>query len=469
MPEVIRALRPHQSNMRNQGQRNTLLLSAIVLPILMLIGGLLLPVHTLLGGILCVAGIGVGIFLGLAANRKRQLTNDQLDVQAQLLVDGGLGNSYLNTYKTELEKYGRSDLALEHLMKAVEVEPESPEATTQLADVLALSIASLTPTKRVIPKNLLKYASKMARKARRLNPKQYSPCSSLGMLCDTAGKHQEARKWFVKAGAKGDPAWRIKMCTSYGMEGLYEEALAQIEQVVSENNIQGWLVAYWHGMCLLKVGQYSLASSRLLQAYCHRGLKYEILDSLRQCSLMQARVLSASRFCFLAAIAMWHRSRRRSFCLFGEALLDSFTFALLRASRLCLPLTRRSRMLRKVQFRLLPPYEPEAQISMEAYHKGHMAEGLALIDRAIAATPDVPDLWGERAKFLIDAKRYDEAADACERALRGQPGHPVWTHNRSLIELLKSGKISEARRVSVTLEQKQDGSQSIAAFRRWDN
>jgi tetratricopeptide (TPR) repeat protein len=68
----------------------------------------------------------------------------------------------------------------------------------------------------------------------------------------------------------------------------------------------------------------------------------------------------------------------------------------------------------------------------------------------------------------MDAKRYDEAIEACDRALRDEPDNPLWKHNREQLDLLKQGKISETRRCLVVGKMKGDGTYTIQNFKRPD-
>jgi tetratricopeptide (TPR) repeat protein len=265
------------------------------------------------------------------------------------LAKHGAGNVYLEIFRAELVKYGRCDRAVDYLAKAVHAEPDNPDASSQLAGVLALAISSLRSTGRDVPDAQLRFAKRIALRARELNPHNYSPYSALGILCDNEGKHEEARRWFAQARNKGDPVWQIEMCTSYGMEGRFEEALHEIEQVVAQGELFAWLVPYWHGKSLFAVGRYAEATPPLLLAFHLRGLRYDLMLSVSDSLYMQGRFLSSSLFHCLEALTLWPVNKKRSGRLLAEAVVHTLVFLLTRISRFAPPLTRHIKPVLKFQ------------------------------------------------------------------------------------------------------------------------
>ena len=184
------------------------------------------------------------------------------------------------------------------------------------------------------------------------------PYAALGILRDNEGKYKEARRWFAEARDKGHPAWRIDMCTSYCMEGKFDNALHEIEQVVAEGKLFAWLIPYWHGKCLLAVGRYREAAPLLLLAFRIRGIKHDILLSISDAFYMQGRFLASAYFHCLAALALLPVNKRRSGRLLAEAILRTGIFMLTRISRSALPLTRHIAFLRKFQYSYFEPFQP---------------------------------------------------------------------------------------------------------------
>jgi hypothetical protein len=137
------------------------------------VGGCIFTVNPLVGGILCFVGF-VGSLWSLAQSElKARYLQDQLDVHAHLFAKHGVGNVYLEMFRAELAKDGRCERAVEYLMKAVDAEPESPQATAQLAGVLALGISSLGSTGRDVPAGQLRFAKRIALRAKDLNPDDF--------------------------------------------------------------------------------------------------------------------------------------------------------------------------------------------------------------------------------------------------------------------------------------------------------
>ena len=91
-----------------------------------------------------------------------------------------------------------------------------------------------------------------------LAPQSHILLGTLGILCDLEGNHERARELFRRAGEVIGLYWRLQASTSWGMEGKYSRALAEIEAAVEEG-AAGWLVASYRGRGLSSLGRYDEA------------------------------------------------------------------------------------------------------------------------------------------------------------------------------------------------------------------
>ena len=417
------------------------------------IGGCIFGAFPIIGGILCCVGFVGTIWSLLTSELEARQLQEQLDLHAHLFARRGLGNVYLEMFRRDLRRYGNCDRAVEYLAKALDAEPANAEAACHLAVILALDISTLAPTDRKIDKEQIGFAKEAASRALRLAPSDDLPYSAWGIICDVEGKHRKARQWFRKAKAKGSIGWQVEMCTSYAMEGRFSDALHEIEQVIAKGDVFAGLVPFYHGTCLFGLGRYAESTPPLMAAFHLCGLRYGLALLISDSLYMQGRCVFASLFRCLEALAVWPVNKSRSLHLVGDAVTQMCVYSLGHFSRWLLPITRHMKPILRLQYSHFPPFEPEVTLSLIAWRKGHIPAGHDLINRALAIAPDVALLWGNKACFLMQEKKYDEAITACDRALQYEPDHPSWKHNREQLDLLKKGKISNIHRCTVSVHR----------------
>ncbi|KAF8669818.1 hypothetical protein HU200_050991 [Digitaria exilis] len=79
----------------------------------------------------------------------------------------------------------------------------------------------------------------------------------------------------------------------------------------------------------------------------------------------------------------------------------------------------------------------------EEYKKGHFEEALRLYDRALAMWPDNAACRGNRAAALTGLRRFGEAVDDCQEALRIDPSYGR-AHQRLTSLHIRLGHIEDA-------------------------
>ncbi len=213
-------------------------------------GGLIFNRYPVLGGLLAVVGGVTALYSWWTSEAKVEEHENYMEAQTILLAKGGLGNAITESVQNELRKGGLAKGVAARLRKALELTPDDVETLELLSASLALVLNYqnfvLQTTEWSGLRDAIVEARSYAETGHGLAPQSLLLLSSLGILCDLEGDHEQARDHFRRAGDAGaGPTWRLYAGTSYGMEGKYPQGLAEIKKA-AEEGVTGWHVRCTH-------------------------------------------------------------------------------------------------------------------------------------------------------------------------------------------------------------------------------
>lgn len=404
----------------------------ILIPVGIVLGGvgaLIFNWYPVFGGLLIVVGVFAALYSWWVSEAKSKEHENFMEAQTALLARGGLGNALTESVNNELRKGGWAKNVAARLRRALELTPDDVETLELLSVTLALVLSfrswvlqtSLGPKFR----EAVAEAKKYAERGHALAPRSHALLNSVGILYDLESEHEQARDFFRRAGELGTGAyWRLHASTSWGMEGKYTQALAEIEKAVEEG-VKGWMVDMYHGRVLNALGRYDEAFPYLHRAYKVRGLRPELLRELEQAAYFSGRVLVAAKYQWLLGLAMLGlRNPRRGFLALLQGTITAFFAILGMLSKKLWRYTRRVPVIGRLHGRLLPPKEPEATILHTLAEREQYEAALVLARRALQIRPEDPDNHELLLMLLANTRNRDEAIATCDGAMKRWPNHP---------------------------------------------
>ena len=394
----------------------------------------------------------------ISAESQNRAVKDELELVSQLLIKSGAGNLHYERLHRDWRGFLSADQIIDSLLRILKADPKNAQVTSELAVITSLHASAHITVGREIPSELLRLAKSSAERAILLAPDDPAAYCSMGIICDCENRHDEARQWFRKARDRGAPLWQIHICTSFWMEGKFEDALREIEAAISSGTDYGWYVSFWHGICLIGVGRYSDALPKLMLAYRLRGMRPDILHAISEALYFQGEVLPHFYYACLEAFSVLPANTRRGLVLFAQGLMHASIFLTCRFSKLLLPITRKFSRLKNFQYSHFPPFEPESTLARMAGQKGHLTAAETLLDRAIKSTPDVTILWAQKAWGAAGLGRYDDAIAAYDRAIKLEPKSEMLRKSKEQVLQVKAGKIKKPR--FLIAQQNSDGTYS---------
>ena len=396
--------------------------------VLGVVGGLILGWRPLLGGLLSVVGGATALFSYWASKAQAGEYENFMEAQAVLLAKGGLGNALTESVTNELRKGGWARGVSARLRKALELTPDDVETLELLSTTLALVLSFRSWVLRTSSgprfREAIAEAKGYAEKGHELAPQSHVLLSSLGILCDLEGEHEQARDYFRRGGELGlGPYWRLHASTSWSMEGRSTQALAEVEKAVEEG-AKGYVVDFYRGRALNDLARYDEAFPYLHRAYRARGMRPELLRHLGMAANFSGRALAAAKYQCLLGFAMLRPSPRRGLVTLLLAIPISSLGVLGVLSKKLWGYTRRVPVVGRLHGRLLSPDEPEATVLLRLAGQREYDAALLLAKRALQARPDKSENHETVVMLLANTRDRSGALAACDRALKSWPNHP---------------------------------------------
>lgn len=397
--------------------------------ILGVVGGLIFNRYPVLGGLVAAVGGVTALYSWWTSEAKVKEHENYMEAQTILLAKGGLGNAITESVQNELRKGGLAKSVAARLRKALELTPDDVE-TLELLSVglaLVLNYQNFVQGKIEWPglRDAIVEARSYAERGHELAPQSFLLLSSLGILCDLEGNHDQARDHFRRAGDAGaGPTWRLYAGASYGMEGKYPQGLAEIEKAVEEG-VVGWFVDFYHGRALNNVGRFDEAFGYLHRSYEVRGKVPELLKQLALAAMNSGRTLTAARYDWLMEFTLARRHGKERFRALLLSTRRLILAVLLALSKKLWPYTRCVPILGHLQVRFLPPDSPEALFVLHLASEGKHDAALLLARRALHLMPENFRNHESVVVLLVNTQNRNEALEACGRALERWPNHPL--------------------------------------------
>lgn len=397
--------------------------------ILGVVGGLIFNWYTVLGGLLILVGGVTALYSWWASEAKAEEHENFMEAHTILLARSGLGNALTESVQNEIRRGGSAKEDAARLRKALELTPDDVETLELLSAVLALKLnyQNFVRGKAEWPglRDAIAEARSYAERGHELAPQSFLLLSSLGILCDLEGDHEQARDYFRRAGDAGaGPTWRLYSGVSYGMEGKYPQGLAEIEKA-AEEGVEGWFFNMYRGRALNNVGRFDEAFDYLYRSYGVRGKVPELLKQLALAAMNSGRTLTAAKYDWLMELTLARRHGRKRL---GALLLSTrhlIMAVLLTLSKNLWPYTRWVPILNHLQVRFLPPDYPEAFFVLRLASEGKYDAALLLARRALHLMPENFRNHESVVVLLVNIQNRNEALEACGRALERWPNHPL--------------------------------------------
>lgn len=398
------------------------------------VGSIIFGITPMIGSILIITGVLGGIWTFLTSEAKSKQGDYLLDAQAVLLARHGVGNTYAEAVKLELKKTGSSKNAKELLLKALDIEPNNLDALTSLCSILALNVSfsrwTKSSSKEDNIQNIFELAKKLTERGLALAPKSHIFHDARGILYDFEGKHNKARKEFsVSSSLRTDPYWHLLFATSWHMSGEHGKAFSEMEKA-RDKGAHGWLFDFYYGQALQAVGDYEKALSHLGKTIKQIGWKVEPLHFLSDTHNSIGNYSKAAKFKGLTGIAIITLSFEAGLKYLLESMFQLIIGLACNFSKFTWKITRFIPVLRDIQLKLTPPFEPEFSIGCSLIEKKHFTAAEKLFRRSCAAVPEWSETHSNLALCLAMQGKKKEAIESIDRAIGLDPENEAYTWNR---------------------------------------
>lgn len=398
------------------------------------VGSIIFGFTPIIGSILIMIGVLGGIWSFLEAESKNKQGDYLFDAQAVLLAKHGAGNIYAEAVKLELKKTGSSQNAKQLLLKALDIEPNNLDALEILCPLLALNLSFSkwlpASSKESNNQQTLELAKKLTARGLELAPERHVFHDAKGIIYDFEGKHNKARKEFsISSSLRTDPYWHLLFATSWHMSGEHEKALTEMEKARSKGAC-GWLFDFYYGQALQAVGDYEKALKYLENTIKQTGWKVEPLHFLSDTHFSIGNYLKAAKYKGLTGIAIITLSYKTGVRYLLESVLHLFVGLACNFSKLIWKFTKFIPIFRTIQFKFIPPFEPELSIGYSLIEKKHFAAAEKLFRRACAIVPEWSETHSNLAICLAMQGKKKEAIESIDRAITLDPKNEAYNWNK---------------------------------------
>ena len=413
------------------------------------VGSIAFGIHPIIASVLIILGVIGSIFSYLFSESQNQERDFLIEAQATLFAQHGLGNIYTQAFKKEFLRTGSVKNGIRLLKKALDVNPNDVDALAFLASSLAMHLSFLKWLGRKIDSRKFTkafiFAKTLAQRGRHLDPNNHVFLDVLGILFDIEGKHEEARKQFIKSShLRNDPDWRLLMATSWHMSGDHHKALHEL-QLAERQGAAGWFFDFYYGRALNCVGNYIQALDYLKSAYNTHGNKPELLEELSQSYYYYGKFFPSAKYAFLTAmlvipiypgLGVHGLLKVISFVTIGLACFTSKT---------CWKVTKRIPLVRYLQLRFLPPDEPEFTLGYKLIAKGNYEAAEQKFRLSCNIIPNKAQSHANLALCLALQGRKDEALTEYDKCIQLKPKDEFYKFSREQVAAGKIKRILDRR------------------------
>lgn len=402
------------------------------------IGSILFGIFPIISSIFIILGTFGSLFSLLTSESRNQELDFVIEAQATLLAQHGIGNVYKQAFKKELFKTGSVKSGLRLLEKALDIDPNDIDALSLISSLISLHL-SLQQWLGVRAdssyfKNTFSHAKNLATRGVKLYPKNHTFWDTLGILSDIEGKHNKARKHFIRSGKlRNDPYWRLLLATSWHKSGENQKALLELKKAESEK-AEGWLFNFYFGRALNSVGNHIEAENYLALAFKERGANPELLYEISQSYYLRGKLFTAAKYILMLSIRVISIHWVRGFRYFLQAAAYIGIGLACFIAKFCWKINRHIPFFRDFQSKILSPDEPEFTLANLLIEKGNYKEAEYNFRSCCEIIPNKAESHANLALCLALQGLKGEALIECNKSIKLNPQNDFFKHTKQQIE-----------------------------------
>ena len=340
------------------------------------------------------------------------------------MINSGAGNPYTQLVMNKLSTPGGYAEAANDLEKALEANPNDPDALALYAQIGAIHYslrvvvgAPIKPGRFPDPTKIEQAIERGLKTGSRL-AELY--CAR-GIMLDLAGRGAEARDYFYQ-GEQLQPGWRWRVytCTSFGIEGNFASALAEIEHARKHGG-SGYLVDFYHGQCLAGLGEFQEALKMFRRVKRHRGLFYQLAIAMQEAHYLEWQPFRSAYYEFRAAFFAVYYSRRKALDHTTKAAVHCVIPAVLLVGQKTTFLAARTPILRGTKLsKLFALDEPYATLGVTLIKKGKIVAAKNILLKAVERPARI-STWQNLCGAALLTQDWALAEKACAKLLESSP------------------------------------------------
>ncbi len=387
-------------------------------------GGVLIDKSSAIGWPLSAIGVIGAVYMYWSSEKSKEASDDLFDATSQLLINSGAGNPYTQLVMNKLSKPGGYVEAIYDLEKALQADPNDSDALALYAQIGAIQYslrvsvaAAIKPGKFPDPTKIEQAIERGLKTGSRL-AEFY--CAR-GVMLDMAGRGVEARHYFYK-GEQLQPGWRWRAytCTSFGIEGDFASALAEIEYARRHGG-SGYLVDFYHGRCLAALGEFQEALKMFGRVMRHRGLFYQLAVAMQEAHYFEWQPFRSAYYEFRAAFFAVYYSRRKALDHAATAAVHCVTPALLLVGQKTTSLATQTQILRGTKLsKLYALDEPFASLGVALIKNRKILASKRLLLKAVERPARI-STWQNLCCAALLTQDWAVAERACAKLLESSP------------------------------------------------
>lgn len=387
-------------------------------------GGVLIDKIPTLGWPLSVFGAIGAIYMYWSSEKSKKDSDDLFEATSQLLINSGNGNPYTQLVMNKLSTPGGYAEAAYDLEKALEADPNDPDALALYAQIGAihyslrvLVAAPIKSGKFPDPKKIEGVIERGLKTGSRL-AEFY--CAR-GIMLDVVGRGAEARHYFFE-GEQLQPGWRWRLytCTSFGIEGDFASALAEIEQARRDGG-SGYLVDFHHGRCLAALGEFQEALKMFRRVKRHRGLFYQLAIAMQEAHYFEWQPFRSAYYDFRAAFFAVYYSRSKALDHVSKSVVHCIIPVVLFVGQKITLLATRAPVLRRTKLSTLCALdEPYASLGVALLERQKFLASKKLFLKAVERPARI-STWQNLCGTALLTQDWAVAEKACAKLLESSP------------------------------------------------
>lgn len=398
-------------------------------------GGVIIAFDPALGGLLLVAGVLGTVYSYWSSERHQDESDLMQDTLAELFVASGSANPYTELVNRKLKR-GGVQYVIPDLERALKLDPHDADALAMYVKfgVLHLWLRIVSDVRSRPPfadpdrlQQLIQRGFDTGK-----HPAEFF-CAKGGLL-DALNRCAEARECF-RRGHELDPKpyWRLFSCTSYGIEGKYDEALAEIELGISEGAV-GPLTDFYYGRCLASVGEFSRAITLFKKIKRFRGLSYQLAVAMQEAYYFSWRPFLSAYFEMRAALLVVRINFRKAARHLAMASWHCVSPMLVRSAQVIARFSKMTSLLRESRLaKICELDEPYFSLGNSLVAKGRYAAAKKLYALAAENAPLYRNSLNLCSAAMLTGD-WELAESACLQALLISPGNALATEYLDVIQ-----------------------------------